>query len=302
MSNSIKINVNPNPIGEFDFNLPFVGLIYDVGTYEQRVKDIAGNAHIILTNNGESPQRLELAHKALSGAGLSVSMEPLPPCYVKKDMLFEDREYKVLPYQISGKQELVDFYIDNYQSLPYITKEYNTPDQTRGFFKKRNLIWYQYGRGMPPNDNHPGHIELYQQFENIFQSTVIALHKVTGWSAKMIEDQLLIRMNHNEPASWFNDTYRTQSDQYFIPRHLDTTIITGWIYTSHPGAVVETNNTPVAIEELHNPNTEMLLMPGMDYSDATETMKDATWHAVKDCTEKEHRISIVAFLKRPVDH
>lgn len=295
---TIKIHVHPTPNhDDYDYHLPFHGVVYDKDTYSENVKQLAPDvSNIVLTSNGEPDQRLQLAFKTLINKFNNIKIENKTSCYAENDPVFFDQQFVNLPKQSQNYQAIVDYYLENYKSIPFV----QSGDLTafRGFVKRDKQIWYHYGRGMP-NIQNTAYQNLNQQLEPVFLDLVQCLQTKFDQLELVIdvESNLVLRLNHNEP----------QSENSFDPRflvlpHLDTSILTVWVWTSYPGATIyqsQSGNHPREVQDLHDQNCEYCVIPGLDYCDFSSSMKPATWHSVSNQDLTQHRVGIVAFLKQP---
>jgi len=295
---NIKIHVHPTPThSDYDYHLPFHGVVYDKDTYCNNLKKLVPTtSSIVLTSNGEPDQRLWLVFKTLSSEFKNIRIENKSSCYANNDCVFVDQSFINLPKKDSNFQSIVEYYLKNYKNIPFA----QTGDLTvfRGFVKRDKQIWYHYGRGMPNIDSAICQ-ELNQLLEPVFTDLKECLQTKFDQVGLDIdvENNLVLRLNHNEP----------QSENLFDPRflvlpHLDTSIVTVWVWTSHPGATLyqdQSGNVPVDVHSLHNQHHEYCVIPGLDYCDFSSSMKPATWHGVQNQNLTQHRVGIVAFLKQP---
>jgi hypothetical protein len=297
---SIKIHVHPRPRHcDYDHHLPFHGVVYNKDTYRQDLQKLVAdnNSEIILTSNGEPNQRLALAFNTLKFCFNNVRIENKPVCYKEDDLIFSDQLFVNLPKSSKNFQPIVDHYLASYKSMPFVQLGDSTA--FRGFYKKDKQIWFQYGRHMPVIDNQNYQI-LNQLLEPVFLDLVHCLQKKFSQIGINfdVENNLLLRLNHSEPDS------QTDFDQrFFLLPHLDTSILTAWVWTSHSGATIFQDSTGkklLDVNQLHDQNEEYCIIPGMDYCDFSSSMKGATWHGVRDLGGSQHRIAIVGFLKQPV--
>jgi hypothetical protein len=290
------VNVHPNPQGDFDINLPFLGEAYGRNDYISSIINLGPG--VTLTSNGEPNTRLESAQKLLIKKGIPVTVKIKSPRYNKEDLIFKNG-YATCPTDSLQEdcKKLVDYYISVYKELEQFSQQQKDIDIFYGFKSKENnpgAYWYQYGKEMPQT-NDLKHLEMYRQFEKIFQEVKKSISAKIQWKEKEVEEQLMLRINHNTPNSW--SPYIEEKKTLTIS-HWDTSILTTWVYVTHPGAYLEINNKTIPIEELYNDKKEMLMIPGIDYCDSFETMTEPTLHCVEDQTNAEHRVGIVAFLKR----
>lgn len=289
-----RIHVHPCPAHtKFDHHVPFFGAVYDRDTYADRIAALIGlDAKIVLVSNGEPSQRLELAAGALRSHFPDLEIDNMPDRYALEDGWFRDESYVVCKKQPQDYQSLVDYYLSVYHDLPHCQQ--GPIENFRGFHFKRNMFWYHYGQGMPEVNNAEFETlarmidPVWRQTAQVLQDEIDALgihHNV--------QDNLVLRINHTEPGSKFDPNH-------LLPMHLDTSCLTAWVWTSHRGAEIGSDqkgtiSTPV--EKLFDQEHELLIIPGLDYCDMSASMKPATWHCVKSPAIDQHRVSIVAFLK-----
>jgi hypothetical protein len=193
-------------------------------------------------------------------------------------------------------KKLIDYYILVYKNLPKNVQQKGDVDILYGFTEKykTGAYWYHYGNKMPATDDSR-HKHIYNQFENIFQKIVKSFESRLGWNEQDIKEQLILRLNHNPPGS---HSPNSKKEKKFMDLHWDNSVLTSWAYTTHPGAYIQIANEMIPIEKLYDSFKEMLLIPGIDYCDAFETMTKPTLHHVEDQTKMEDRIGLVAFIKR----
>jgi hypothetical protein len=295
---SVKIHVHPRPAhNDYDHHVPFYGVVYNKDTYQQDVQQLVPtpDTEIILTSNGEPEQRLQLAFNMLKLHFDHVTINNQPACYDNDDGVFLDQTFVNLPKASKNFQAIVDHYLATYQTMPFV--QHGDPTAFRGYNKKNKQIWFQYGRDMPGVDNSAYKI-LNQLLEPVFLDLIQCLKK-TFCSAFDVENNLLLRLNHSQPNSG------TDFDQrFFLLPHLDTSIVTAWVWTSNPGAMIyqdSAGNGCVDVQQLYDQNHQYCIIPGLDYCDFSSSMKNATWHGVQNqnLNQHQHRVGIVAFLKQP---
>jgi len=296
----IKIHVHPTPThSDYDYHLPFHGVVYNKDSYRQQVEQLvlSNNSEIILTSNGEPDQRLSLAFDTLNSQFNNVKIQNNPTCYEENDCVFFDQLFVNLPKSNKNFQEIIDHYLATYKSIPFVQTD-NSP-AFRGFHKKDKQIWFHYGRGMPVVSNESYQI-LNHLLEPVFLDLVDCLQKKFSQIGIDfdVENNLILRLNHSEPNS--------QTDfnpEFFLLPHLDTSILTAWVWTSHSGATIFQDSTGkglLDVNKLHDQNQEYCIIPGVDYCDFSSSMKRATWHGVRDHGASQHRVAILGFLRQPV--
>ena len=296
---TVKIHVHPAPAhSDYDYCVPFRGMAYDGESYCDRVsKLVADDTCIVLTSNGEPDQRLSKAKDLLDLQFQNVSVESRISCYASQDTIFEKNLYKIMPKIPENFDSLVDYYLTHYQDMSFV--ESGSAVTFRGFRKNNQQFWYHYGRYMPWSSCN-SYVQLNCMLETIFQNLVRTLSTQLDniWTQTDIEDNLLIRINHNEPNSKTNST-----DEFFQLPHLDTSIVSVWLWSSGPGAVIypdQQGTESIPVLNLFDQQHEYCMIPGLDYCDFSQTMTPATWHAVcNEMSSDQHRVSIVAFLRHP---
>lgn len=297
MSESVIINIHPSPQGTFDFNIPFYGLAYDPHDFSMQVKKVAKDKLVILVSNGEPNSRLTIAAQVLKISQIQTKVLYHPACYSSNENLFAHHPWTVAEFDQSLVIPLIDYYLNCYSTLSHTVIEYPIPDLPRGYSKRKKLLWYHYGKGMP-SFTEPDHLQLQKLFAPIFLSVARTFSKLINQSLSYVEDRLVLRLNHSQPESGYGLPHlQSNSEQYFIAKHIDTSVLTGWVYANQPGAFVENRGTMYPIDSLYNASKEMLIIPGFDYCDWSETMTPGTWHEVRSIDSSVHRVSVVAFLK-----
>lgn len=294
----IKIHVHPTPMhNDYDHCVPFYGIVYDRDSYCDHVNKLVGkDDRIVLISNGEPDQRLYLAKHILDSQFKNVVVESSMPRYASHDTWFEKNTFRVVPKTPRNFDELINYYLAHYQQIPFV--ESGSPVSFRGFKKNNKVFWYHYGHHMPDSPCDAYH-QLNARLEPIFQDLVTALDNQLGhvWSRLDIERNLLIRINHNEPNSEHDP-----GGQFFQMPHLDTSIITAWIWSSGSGAVLcsdQQGTDSQSVMNLFDQHHEYCVIPGLDYCDFSQSMTPATWHGVRSELGQQHRVSLVAFLRHP---
>jgi hypothetical protein len=200
---TVKIHVHPTPThSDYDYHLPFHGVVYNKDTYQQDVQKLVtdNNSKIILTSNGEPDQRLALAFNTLRREFNNVRIENKPACYRENDQIFFDQSFVNLPKSSKNFQEIIDRYLSTYELIPFVRN--NNSPAFRGFHKKDKQIWFHYGRGMPVVSNESYQILNYL-LEPVFLDLVHCLQKKFSQSGIDfdVENNLILRLNHSEPNS-----------------------------------------------------------------------------------------------------
>jgi hypothetical protein len=284
------VNIHPEPIGDFDANLPYISSVY-LNDYVKKFQNL-GTTDITLISNGEPGLRLRAAQAFLAQQGIDTKTQSLPARYDRPDTVFDGQGYAVIPGPVPGCPELVNYYLDVYHKLEENINQLVNADIFYGFKKFNHLHWYQYGLAMP-DTACPMHLRIREMCHDIFWFYVRSLGDFLGCTQEDIADRLLLRMNHTRPGQYIDPDKRT-----FIGKHWDTSVVTGSLYTNHPGQLVEINNHMIPVETFYNQTRAIFLIPGIDYCDEFETMTEPTWHEVVDRCDNQDRVSVVAFLKR----
>jgi hypothetical protein len=291
----MRVNVHPEPIGQFDIHLPWKFYCNDSGSRyaESFIKlQKVGVTDITLINNGEPPTRLQVAHAYLAERGIETTIELPPARYDKPDRILNGQGYVVVPGAVPGCGELVACYLDVYQQLDENINQMSNFDIFYGFKKVGPLYWYHYGLSMPETEC-PLHQRIREMYDAVFWSYVTTLSDFLGYTEQDVADRLILRMNHTSPGQ-----HRDPVNRIFLPRHWDTAVMTGNLYKNHPGLNLSVDGNMVAVEEFYDQEKETLIIPGIDYCDEFETMTEPTWHEVVDRCDDQDRVSIVALLKR----
>jgi hypothetical protein len=289
----MRVNIHPEPIGNFNFNLPFISSVY-LTDYTDPFKKFqkAGITDITLVNNGEPPTRLYAAQSYLAKHNIETKIELLPALYNGPDQIFRGKGYTAIPGAIPGCSELIRYYLDVYQQLEENINQLANADIFYGFKKANHRHWYHYGLAMP-DTTCPMHLHIRKMSRDVFWSYAQSLSNFLGYTKQDIADRLLLRLNHTSPGQ-----YRDPVKKIFIGGHWDTSVVTGSLYTNYPGQLIRVGNDMIPVETFYNQEQETFLIPGMDYCDEFETMTEPTWHEVIDNCNNQDRVSVVAFLKR----
>lgn len=301
MNKVVRVNVHPRPCStDWDFNIPYHGNSYNQEqhvheSYLQAFLDqIPTNSHITLTSNGEPLSRQIAVKKIISRAYDNVDIDSRDACYRRQDPIFKKPWIVEQRPSDFNDQEIVDYYLRNHQQLTLFSNRYQYQHHSRdhGYFQAVKRYWYQWGIDMPqaPNTYHE---HMYSMFSQLFESCVRYLCGLPlGMPKHQITQNLMFRLNHNPPGSEVN--------QHLVPRHADNSVVTLWLYQSHLGSFVDTEqedcNDIIPLADLHNPQQEFVVFPGFDYCDQLRTMTPATWHGVVN-HDNVDRVSLVAFLK-----
>jgi len=289
----VRVNIHPEPIGEFNFHLPYISSVY-LKDYAEPFKKFQrlGITDIILVNNGEPSSRLYSAQSYLAQHGVKTEIESLPARYTKPDIIFSGQQYTTIPGAVPGCRELLEYYLGVYHELDENINQFANTDIFYGFKKYGHLYWYHYGLTMPATTCSM-HRRIREMYHDVFRSYAKSLCEFLDYTEQDVADRLIMRITHTSPGQ-----YRYPDKKIFVGVHVDTSVITGSLYTNHPGQTIQVNDKMIPVETLYNQEQEILLIPGMDYCDEFETMADPTWHQVVDREITQDRASIVAFLKR----
>jgi hypothetical protein len=289
----MRVNIHPEPIGKFNFHLPYISAVY-LKNYAEPFKKFQrlGITDITLVNNGEPPSRLYAAQSFLAQQGVNTKIESLPARYDKPDQVFNGQPYVTVPGAVSGCRELLEYYLGVYHELGENINQLVNTDIFYGFKKFNHLHWYHYGLTMPATAC-PIHLRIREMYHDVFQSYANSLSDFLGYTKQDVTDRLILRINHTSPGQ-----YRDPVNRIFLTQHWDTSVMTGNIYKTHPGLNIRVNDNMVPVEDFYDQEKETLIIPGIDYCDEFETMADPTWHEVVDREITQDRASIVAFLKR----
>ena len=289
----MRVNIHPEPIGKFNFHLPYISAVY-LKDYAESFRKFQklGITDITLVNNGEPPSRLYAAQSFLAQHGVQTEIESLPARYDKPDSIFNGRPYATVPGAVPGCRELLDYYLSVYHELGENINQLANTDIFYGFKKFNHLHWYHYGLTMPATDC-PIHLCIREMYDDVFQSYTKSLCEFLGYTKQDVADRLILRINHTRPGQ-----YRDPVNRIFLTQHWDTSVLTGNLYKTHPGLNIRVDGNMVPVEDFYDQEKETLIIPGIDYCDEFETMADPTWHEVVDREITQDRASIVAFLKR----
>jgi hypothetical protein len=286
----MRVNIHPEPIGDFDVNIPFISSVY-LKDYVEKFQNLR-TTDITLVSNGEPSLRLHAAQTFLKQQGIDTKIQSLPARYNGPDTVFNGQGYAVIPGTVPGCQKLVEYYLAVYQQLEENVNQLANADVFYGFKKFNHLHWYQYGLAMP-DVACPVHLRIRDMCHDVFWSYVQSLGEFLHYTQQDIADRLLLRLNHTRAGQ-----YRDPVKKIFIGGHWDTSVMTASLYTNCPGQRVRIDDEMTPVETFYNQEQEIFLIPGMDYCDEFETMTEPTWHEVVDCSNDQDRVSIVAFLKR----
>jgi len=296
----MRVNIHPEPIGNFNINLPYISAVY-LKNYTEKFQKLQtlGKSDITLVNNGEPPSRLYAAQSYLAKQGVETKIQLLPDRYNGPDRVFNGKKFTTIPGAIPGCRELVEHYLAVYKQLEVNINQVVSTDIVNklgdifyGYTYANHLRWYHYGLDMPET-TCPVHLRIREMYDSVFWSYVQSLSDFLGYTKKDVADRLIMRIGHTTPGQ-----YRDPVNKRYLTRHWDTSMMTGSLYSTHPGNCIEINNTMIPVEELFDQNRETFIIPGVDYCDEFETQTEPTWHEVIENSDNQERASIVAFLKR----
>jgi hypothetical protein len=226
--------------------------------------------------------------------------------YQQPDALFSDRAaYKVLPDLLNRQpiKEALQFYLENFWQFEQ--NSIRAFDRDHGFFPYNNMLWYNFGKLMPQTDNqHNTNMnrllaDIWQQVSKICKDMFRQFNIPDG----DIDNGLNIRIVHNEPGHSVDDGY-----QFF--KHIDGSLITGWLYEMPEGANIgiwttdsqqEQQTKMVPVQNLYNQDSkDLLIIPGSAWCDHCDNDTAATWHEVRVPENfKDHRVSMIFLLRAP---
>ena len=301
MSRVVRVNVHPRPCStDWDFNIPYHGNSYNQAEHvhdsylKTFLDQIPTASHVILINDGEPVSRQIAVKKIISQAYDNIIIDSKNARYHQQDPIFKK------PWMVEKRssdfndQEIVNYYLENYQQLTLFSSRYQYQHHSRdhGYFQAVRRYWYHWGADMPKAPD-ACHEIIYEMFRQLFETTVQYLCGLPlDMSAHRIRQNLMFRLNHNPPGSEIND--------HLVPRHADNSVITLWLHQSHPGSFIDFGQDEskgiIPLNELHDARTEFVVFPGFDYCDQLNTMTPATWHGVINHDDVD-RVSLVAFLK-----
>jgi hypothetical protein len=296
----MRVNIHPEPIGDFDINLPYISAVY-LQNYTEKFEKLKklGKSDITLINNGEPPLRLYAAQTYLAQQGIETKIQLVPDRYSGPDRIFNGKPYATIPGAIPGCQELVEHYLAVYKQLDVNVNQVVSTDIVNklgdifyGYKYNNHLKWYHYGLAMP-DTNCPVHLRIREMYDSVFWSYVQSLSDFLGYTKKDVADRLIMRIGHTTPGQ-----YRDPVNKTYLTRHWDTSMMTGSLYSTHPGNCIEVDGKMTPVEDFFDQTQETFIIPGIDYCDEFETQTAPTWHEVVENSDKQERASLVAFLKR----
>lgn len=321
----IKINVHPNPINKnHDYCLPYAAgprkteaddiklkkssriSKHTPEVFADHVKEIIkSSTAVVLTNNGEPPPRMDAARLAIEKYLPNVKVTYDPPInnmYKNSDNIFLGKEHRVLKDVVDKKlaNEIIDYYLKIFDNMAYNPKQMG--DRYHGYFPYGDMLWYQYGKDMPNEiDQHHASLnknlkilwkDLLRFFKDFFEKNNMPIDR--------IEDKLVIRLVHNVGKE------QGQTNNFF--KHLDNSLITGWLTQRPAGAKIffyktekksEKETEAVDIETLFDKDSnDIIIIPGTAWCDRFMNNTPATWHEVSHLKNfKGHRTGLVVMIR-----
>ena len=298
-----RINIHPRPVTTgCDYYLPYHGNSYNqtrhvVDSYLSSILAVIPvDTNIELISDEYHNSRLVTVKKILSTQYQHIQLTSLDTSAMPPDGAFR-KNYAVVkrPPALSAAP-LIQYYLSVQSTLTEFSQRYAYQSHSRdhGYFTNVKRYWYQYGKSMPAPPT-PEHRILYDLFQEMFDPLVDLLLEFlshTSLSRQDIENGIMFRLNHNPRGSAL--------EGQLVNRHADNSIVTAWIDQSHSGAILDQGQEeeldPTPIESLHDPEREIIVFPGFDYSNTSNTATPAGWHTVRNNNEV-NRVAIVAFLK-----
>ena len=319
----IRINVNPNPkVENYDRCVPYAPMGKSTELSNSQTTIVAKNtaemfadtiakiigdktSKVCLVNNGEPLPRMDAARLAIQKYLPDVTVICRPSkntLYKNKDLVFDGKQYRVLENAIDKKlcHDLVDSYLDNFSSMKFNSKQ--SGDGHLGYFRYGAGLRFQYGKGMPRPVGH-GQTLLYAKFQEIWKQSMFFFKKFFrnhGIKITDLEQKLILRLVHNMENN--------QGNVDAISKHIDNSLITGWITQRPTGAKIftykskyrtEKDTSPLDIECLFDKhNNGILIIPGTSWCEQLYCNTAATWHEVShDKNFKGHRIGLVVMIR-----
>lgn len=318
---TLRINIHPSPeIKNFDIHLPYVAAPFRNQSKKARhgqqvwvqnlLLAIGDAKKICLCNNGDPQSRLDMTRLAIAkyAPNIEVEIEKSlnPDRYQHPDLLFSNHSsYAVVPNQLDkhSVKEALNFYLENFNQFEISSIRIN--DRDHGYFPYNNMMWYTFGKAMPETNNQYN-IIMNRMLANIWKEINNICYKLFedfNIPKCQVEDNLNVRIVHNKP----NDT---PDDGYQFFKHVDGSLITGWLYEITAGAKIgiwkdclqsEPETKMVPIQNLYNQDSkDLLLIPGLAWCDYNDNSTSATWHEVQiEDDFKNHRVSMVFMLRAP---
>ena len=321
----IKINIHPNPSNnDHDHCLPYAAGPRKTEAADIKAKKsskiskhtpevfanhikkiIKDNTTVVLTNNGEPLPRMDAARLAIEKYLPNVKVIydfPISNTYKNVDNIFANREYRVLKNVVDKKiaNKVIDYYLKTFDKMSHNPKQVG--DRYHGYFPYGDMLWYQYGKGMPKAiDQH--HISLNKNLKILWKDLLHFFKEFfikNNMSIDKMEDKLVIRLVHNVGKK------QKQTNNFF--KHLDNSLITGWLTQRPTGAKIffyktkeqsEKETEEIDIEKLFDKDSnDIIIIPGTAWCDRFMNNTPATWHEVSHPTDfKGHRIGLVVMIR-----
>lgn len=312
------INIHPAPDNtEYDHHLPYVAgptrntegrTRHGPEVFAENVIDICGSDNkIIFINNGEPMPRLDQARLAIQKYAPHIKVETIKPNNIKyksQDPVFAGKEYAIIKSAIDKNHvnDTLDYYIKNNKDMEYYSERFH--DRDHGFFEYGVMKWYNHGIKMPVTTN-PHCLKINHMMDKIWIDVAklcLELFESLHLAIPNLHDKLHLRIVHNRP--------RDDDEGVKFFKHLDGTLITGWLTQRPSGAKLYryTNNEksyehtiPLNIDELYDSGSkDLLVMPGTAWCDYCEVNTPATWHEVSlPKGFDQDRYSMVFLLRNP---
>lgn len=312
------INIHPDPENlNFDFHLPYVAgptrntegrTRHGPEVFAEKVVEICdGDNEVVFTNNGEPTPRLDQARLALQKYAPHVNVKTIKyknPIYKVSDPIFKNKEFAIIKNALKKDfiNETLNYYINNSKNMPYYSERFY--DRDHGYFEYGKMIWYNHGLKMPYTKNIH-HTTLNYMLDKLWLDVAklcINIFESMNLTLSNLHDKLHLRIVHNRPQD------DDEGTKFF--KHLDGTILTGWLTQQPAGAKIYQYTTdektyedslPLNIDELYNTSSDdLLIIPGTSWCDYCHLDTPATWHEVslpKDFNKE--RYGMVFLLRNP---
>jgi hypothetical protein len=299
----IRVNIHPRPKDtDWDISIPYHGNSYNQSKHvldeylDQFLVSIPTDRSIVLVSNGAPVSRQIAVKNIIESRYPSIEIEPTYN-HSNPDPIFSNRYVVVNRPKNFIDTNLLEFYLENWTEMEEFSQRYEFESHSRdhGYFHAVRRKWYQWGELMPVAPSIV-HQKMYHLFQELFVQTIDILETVLrpiSLSRDLIRQGLMFRLNHNPPGSGW--------DGKLVNRHGDNSIVTAWMSQTHPGAIIDfgqqTPINPTPINKLYDVSSGIMVFPGFDYCDVSQSSTLATWHSVEQSNSNEHRVSLVAFLK-----
>ena len=303
MKRVVRVNIHPRPTSlDCEYHLPYIGNSYNQSEHitesylSEFLRHVDPSNSIYLMGCGEPQSRHLSVKKIIENHYSDIIIEPMGKGYTNPDPLFTNGYTTIAKPAGFNAAELSDQYLEYYPLLQKFSQRYTYEHHSRdhGYFNADKRFWYQYGEDMPEAPS-PEHLHLYTIFNRLFEQLITALlpsMQKIGLDETALRSKLMLRFSHNPPG--------VRIKNLVVNRHSDNSIATAWLYQDRLGGYIdqgqEFEEQAVPIEEIHNIETEFLLLPGFDYCDQTGSATPSTWHSVRELVV-DHRTSLVAFIK-----